>query len=89
MTRSILLEALLFLVPFALYLSFLHLHEAGRRARAEGHPTPWLKLFAAGLILALAGLVGVGLSDRHHDIKDLYDPNREVPTRSLPSPATP
>lgn len=87
MTRSILLEVMLFLIPFALYLSFLYLHEKGRIARAEGHPTPWLRLFAAGLVLALAGLVEVGVSDKHHDIDGLYDPDREVPTRSLPPDA--
>lgn len=89
MTRGILLEALLFLVPFGLYLSFLYLHEAGRAARAAGHPTPWVKLFAAGLVLALAGLVGVGLSDKHHDITGVFDPDRVVPTRQIPTPANP
>lgn len=89
MTRGILLEALLFLVPFGLYLSFLYLHAAGRAARAAGHPTPWLMLFAAGLVFALAGLVGVGLSDKHHDLTGVFDPDRQVPTRSLPTPVAP
>lgn len=89
MTRSLLLELVLFLVPFALYLSFLFLHEKGRIARAEGHPTPWLRLFAVGLVLALVGLIAVGVNDKHHDIDGLFDPDREVPTRSLPAEASP
>jgi hypothetical protein len=54
-------EVLLFLLPFALY--FLYARVAPRDESGKlKHETPWSWLFIIGLVLAIVGLVWLGLT---------------------------
>jgi hypothetical protein len=59
-------EFLLFLLPFALY--FLYTRVARRDDDGKlGHAHPWVWLFIAGLVLAIGGLIWVGLTDSKNE----------------------
>jgi Family of unknown function (DUF6111) len=82
-------EFLLFLLPFALY--FLYTRVARRDDDGKlGHAHPWAWLFIAGLVLAIAGLVWVGLTDSKNE--GVYVPahtenGKVVPGHYEPAPA--
>ena len=74
MIRRFLYEALLFLLPFALYAVYLRLAERDQSASVRKHP--WTFLFASGLVLVLgprAPGVEPALQDhsRSHGVDDL------------------
>jgi hypothetical protein len=55
MTRALIMRALLFLVPFAIYGAYLVLQRY--RPGAVVRPTPWTWLFVSGLGLVAASFV--------------------------------
>jgi hypothetical protein len=61
MIRILLLRALLFAVPFAIYGAYLLLSRA--RSIVPQHDTPWTVLFISGLALVVASFVYVGLTE--------------------------
>jgi hypothetical protein len=61
MIRRFLFEALLFLIPFALYGLYWRLSKQDERAPAGGHP--WTVLFASGLALVAASFVIWGVTE--------------------------
>ena len=61
MIRRFLYEALLFLLPFALYAVYLRLAERDQSASARKHP--WTFLFASGLALVAASFVIWGVTE--------------------------
>ena len=61
MIRRFLYEALLFLLPFALYGAYLRL---AKRVESEGEPRhPWTFLFASGLVLVAASFLIWGITE--------------------------
>jgi hypothetical protein len=87
-------EFLLFLLPFALY--FLYTRMARRDEEGKlGHAHPWVWLFIAGLVLAIAGLVFVGLTNSenagvyvpaHTENGRVVPGHYESPPVTVPSP---
>jgi hypothetical protein len=74
-------EFLLFLLPFALY--FLYTRVARRDEDGKlGHAHPWAWLFIVGLLLAIAGLIWVGLTDKENE--GVYVPARTENGRVVP-----
>ena len=61
MIRRFLYEALLFLLPFALYAVYLRLAERDQSASVRKHP--WTFLFASGLVLVAASFVIWGVTE--------------------------
>lgn len=61
MIRVLVLRALLFAVPFAIYGAYLLLSRA--RSTGPAHDTPWTGLFIAGLALVAASFIYVGLTE--------------------------
>ena len=61
MIRRFLYEALLFLLPFALYAVYLRLAERDQSASARKHP--WTFLFASGLVLVAASFLIWGITE--------------------------
>ena len=61
MIRIVLLRALLFALPFAIYGAYLLLSRA--RSIVPDHDTPWTVLFISGLALVAASFVYVGLTE--------------------------
>ena len=61
MIRVVLLRALLFALPFAIYGAYLLLSRA--RSIVPQHDTPWTVLFVSGLTLVAASFVYVGLTE--------------------------
>jgi hypothetical protein len=61
MIRILLLRALLFAVPFAIYGAYLLLSRA--RSIVPTHDTPWTLLFISGLGLVVVSFVYVGLTE--------------------------
>ncbi len=72
MIRRILLDLLLFLLPFALYAVYWHLARKGDPEQAA-RPHPWAMLFIAGLALVAASFVWLGLTEGEHT-KGVYVP---------------
>jgi heme/copper-type cytochrome/quinol oxidase subunit 3 len=60
MVRRILFEMLLFLLPFALYASYLKLSKYDAEKPAQ--PYPWTVLFVSGLLLVAASFVVWGVT---------------------------
>ena len=61
MIRRILFEALLFLLPFALYGIYWRLSNQDESAPARAHP--WTVLFASGLALVAASFIIWGVTE--------------------------
>ena len=61
MIRILLVRALLFATPFALYAAWVVLSGLGGRTANER--APWTMLFAAGLSLVAASFIYVGLTE--------------------------
>lgn len=61
MIRRFLYEALLFLLPFALYAVYLRLAERDESETTRKHP--WTFLFASGLVLVAASFVIWGIAE--------------------------
>jgi hypothetical protein len=61
MIRILLLRALLFATPFAIYGIYLALLRLGGRGTAGS--APWTMLFVAGLSLVAASFIYVGLTE--------------------------
>ena len=61
MIRRFLYEALLFLLPFALYAVYLRLAERDQNETTRKHP--WTFLFASGLVLVAASFVIWGVTE--------------------------
>ena len=61
MIRVLLIRALLFALPFAIYGAYLLLARA--RSIVPPQDTPWTWLFVAGLSLVVASFVYVGLTE--------------------------
>lgn len=61
MIRVLLLRALLFALPFAIYGAYLLLSRA--RSIVPQHDTPWTVLFISGLGLVAASFLYVGLTE--------------------------
>lgn len=61
MIRRFLFEALLFLLPFALYALYLRLSKEEESAAARTHP--WTLLFASGLALVAASFIIWGVTE--------------------------
>jgi hypothetical protein len=61
MIRVLLLRALLFAVPFAIYGAYLLVSRA--RSIVPTHDTPWTALFISGLALVAASFIYVGLTE--------------------------
>jgi hypothetical protein len=63
MIRILVLRALLFAVPFAIYGAYLLLSRARSTGPAPAHDMPWTGLFIAGLALVAASFIYVGLTE--------------------------
>ena len=61
MIRRLFFEALLFLLPFALYGAYWRL--AKRDENAPAHAHPWTILFASGLVLVAASFLIWGITE--------------------------
>jgi len=61
MIRRFLFEALLFLLPFALYGIYWRLSKQDENASARAHP--WTVLFASGLALVAASFIIWGVTE--------------------------
>ena len=61
MIRRLFFEALLFMLPFALYAVYLRLVKEDEAAPKRAHP--WTILFVSGLVLVAASFVIWGLED--------------------------
>ena len=61
MIRVLVIRALLFSVPFAIYGAYLLVSRA--RSIVPTHDTPWTALFVSGLALVVASFVYVGLTE--------------------------
>ena len=72
MIRRILLDLLLFLLPFVLYAIYWRLARKGDPEQAA-RPHPWAMLFIAGLALVAASFVWLGLTEGEHE-KGVYVP---------------
>jgi len=81
MIRILLLRALLFAVPFALYGAYLLLSRA--RSIVPTHDTPWTLLFISGLGLVVASFVYVGLTEGE-STQGRYVPPHAVNGRIVP-----
>jgi hypothetical protein len=90
MLRLVLIEAILFLIPFALYFGWRAILDR-REAETGGRfdERPWQMLIIAGGVLAIAGLAVFGLtSGRRGDtvyIPAHIEDGRVVPGRFLPA----
>jgi heme/copper-type cytochrome/quinol oxidase subunit 3 len=62
MIRRLLIDLLLFLLPFALYGIYWRLARKGDPKQAA-KPHPWAMLFIAGLALVAASFVWLGLTE--------------------------
>lgn len=90
MTRLILIEAILFLIPFALYFVWRAVLE--RKEAATGgrfNERPWQMLIVAGGVLAIGGLIafaviGSGRGDSVY-IPAYVEDGRVVPGRFVPA----
>ncbi len=87
MIRTILFDLALFCLPFALYGTYLVLLKVSARDAAAGHPHPWVALFATGLVLAICGVVFLGVKEHPPASEELYHPHWQVPKRTLPEQA--
>lgn len=81
MIRVILIRALLFAVPFAIYGAYLLLARA--RSIVPQHDTPWTYLFIAGLSLVAASFIYVGLTEGEAT-KGRYVPPHVVNGKVIP-----
>ena len=61
MIRRFLYEALLFLLPFALYAAYLRLAKRDESGGERKHP--WTFLFASGLVLVAASFLIWGITE--------------------------
>ena len=61
MIRRFLYEALLFLLPFALYAAYLRLAKQDESEAQRKHP--WTFLFASGLVLVAASFLIWGITE--------------------------
>jgi hypothetical protein len=75
MIRILLVRALLFAVPFAIYGAYLLLARA--RSIVPAHATPWTWLFVAGLSLVAISFVYLGLTEGE-STQGLYVPPHTV-----------
>lgn len=78
-------DALLFLLPFALYLAYLRLRQDEEMSSAQH---PWTTLFISGLVLVAASFVFWGLFENRNQ-RGVYIPphledGRLVPGRVVP-----
>jgi len=81
MIRFLLVRALLFTVPFAIYGAYLLLARA--RSIVPQHDTPWTWLFVVGLLLVAASFIYVGLTEGD-STQGLYVPPHTVNGRVVP-----
>jgi hypothetical protein len=83
-------DVLLFLLPFALYVSYLRLRQQDEETSSTQHP--WTALFASGLILVAASFVFWGFFENANQ-RGVYIPphledGRLVPGRVVPEEET-
>jgi hypothetical protein len=57
MARTVLIELLLFIAPFAIYAVALYVTQRDARDREHWHPRAVMSLAIVGLLLVIAGLV--------------------------------
>jgi len=81
MIRLLVLRALLFLVPFAIYGGYLLLVRA--RAIIPTHDTPWTWLLVAGLSLVAASFFYVGFTEGE-SVQGHYVPPHVVNGKIIP-----
>jgi hypothetical protein len=81
MIRILLLRALLFAVPFAIYGAYLLLSRS--RSIVPTHDTPWTLLFISGLALVVVSFLYVGLTEGE-SIQGRYVPPHVVNGKIVP-----
>jgi heme/copper-type cytochrome/quinol oxidase subunit 3 len=83
MARRILIDIVLFLLPFALYAVYWRLARKGDPER-EARPHPWALLFVSGLVLVAASFLWLGLSETGREKDGVYVPPHAEDGRIVP-----
>ncbi len=65
MLTRIFFALLLFLIPFLVYLGYVKLKRRAGATLDSEEITPWLMLITAGLVLATAGVIAIGVFFDH------------------------